>query len=367
MPKHLRSTVAGFAAGLALTIAPLLAAGVATAADAATPAPNAAVASTPAIAMPNAAADAQYLVGQFTPAKAAANPGTAADVILGLAASGSEHTSTTALNAALQKAAPSYAKKAGAAAKLAIVAAAMGDSPANYGGVNLVSVITSAVSAGHGNLGDPFTQSLAIVALHRAGVAVPASMVSALLADQNASGAFGWVSGSTFSPDPDTTGLAIMALADLNTPAGQTAVTKAVTWATQHRTADGYWTSYGPSNTAGYLGSAVQAQGVDLSATISWLKGQQAKAGGAGLPASLNGTKPDVMATAQGLLLLGGVSLNTVSLQQAMPSASASASPVATATNGGGGTTAIVVIIAVIAAAAAVLLIGRGRGWFKRA
>ncbi|HSN42734.1 MAG TPA: hypothetical protein VLR88_01600, partial [Propionibacteriaceae bacterium] len=313
------ATAAGFAAVLALS------------AQALPTVAHAAPAVAPAVRFVAAPADsssasmaADYLVTQFVDGPYLTSAFTlspdqsgTADAILGLAASGTHQTETLAANKWLQSQAESFAINAGRAGKLAIVASAMGDDPTNYGGVDLIAIITTAFAATP-DLGDAFSQSLAIIGLGRAGVDVPQAAVDALIASQDASGAFGYVDDWTdpttpaFVASPDTTGMALMALVSLpEAPATRASIDKAIAWAAATRLPAGYWDAWSPSNSAGLLGGALLDAGEDVSATITWLEGQQKLAGG-GLPASLNGTDPESMATAQGMLLLAGASLNSV-------------------------------------------------------
>lgn len=130
--------------------------------------------------------------------------------------------------------------------------------------------------------------------------------------------------------DPTTTDPATTAPAVTTTP--DEAVASAVSWAEHNRTAGGYWDNYSPVNTTGLVGSALKEQGIDVSSSVTWMLSQQAKDGGKGLPASLDGTDPDAYATAQGLLLLGGVTLNTVTLNPSTPT-SPTTSPTAPSTS----------------------------------
>lgn len=309
MTLRRRLAAAGFAAAVALTPVTVLTSGYLSAA--------------PAIAAPTAptaAADAgTWLSGQFThgqyytsPYSGKADVSGTADLLLGLLASRTGQSTATAVDAWLQGRATGVTS-AGQLAKLAIVASAMGDDPASYGGVDLVTRITDAVAAAtSGDLGDPYSDALAIIALHRAGATVPASLIAGLAGRQNSDGEFyfGTIGDSDYFADPDSSGVAISALNLVKSdPTAGTALGKAVAWAVTNRTATGYWSSYSPVNTTGLIGSALLEQGTDVSAAVTWLEGQQKDAGGSGLPAGLNGTHPDAYATAQALLLLGGQTL----------------------------------------------------------
>ena len=341
MTLRRRLAAAGFAAAVALTPITVLTSGYLLAAPAiAAPAPSATSAS--------ATSAGTWLVGQFTNGQYYTSPYTntadlsgTADLLLGLLASRTGQSTATAVDTWLKGQAPTVSS-AGQLAKLAIVASAMGDDPASYGGVDLITKITDAVTASTtGDLGDPYSDALAIIALHRAGATVPATLITGLAGRQDSSGEFYFGTSGTpsYFTDPDSTGVAIAALGLVKTDTtAATALNKAVAWAVADRTPTGYWSSYSPVNTTGLIGSALRDQGTDVTSAVAWMQGQQVDAGGSGLPADLNGTHPDAYATAQGLLLLGGVSLATDVLAPAAtvtptpsptPSVSATPSPAA--------------------------------------
>ena len=243
------------------------------------------------------------------------------------------------MDAWLKTQAASYATSGAAAGKLALAAVAAGSNPRSYGGVDLVAVITGAAGA-DGSLSawgpDAFGQSLGVLALARSGTAVPTLVAANLRGLQGVDGSFGYADWSTgaYVADPDTTALALMALAALagTDPAAKAAAVKARDWLITHRTAAGYWTSYSPANTAGYAGVALLLVGSTVTTSATWLATQQQADGG--LPATLDGSPSDLYATLQGMLLFAGESLlsvgpgglDRVSLAAASPSASASSS-----------------------------------------
>lgn len=338
-----RALAAGFAAAVAIT--PIT---VAISDVVASPSSYAApVASTPATKA------GTWLASQFTNNTyytstwtGAADVSGTADAVLGLLASGVGQETAKNADAWLKTKAAGLTSP-GQIARLSIVASAMGDNPSSYGGVNLTAKVQAAVAAKGGDLGDPYSDALAVIALHRAGVGVPESLVTGLEKRQAASGVFffGTVGGTDYFEDGDSTGLALAALQQL--PGTGASVSKATAWAKANRKAAGYWDSFSPVNTTGLVGSALRAGGSDVSASVTWMIGQQQKAGGSGLPAALNDTTPDAYATAQGLLLLGGKTLATVKLTSSGPttkptptstpsasgSASAPTSPSASATS----------------------------------
>jgi len=245
------------------------------------------------------------------------SPSTTTEGVLALVAAGGHTAEVAAMDAWLKKQAVAYGTSAGAAAKLALAAVAAGSDPRSYGGVDLITTITSAADA-QGSLSawgpDGFGQSLGVLALVRSGVTVPPAIAAYLIGLQDADGSFGYLDYSTgaYVADPDTTALALQAVAGLagGDPAAKFAAVKARDWLVAHRTAGGYWDAYSPSNTTGYAGIALMLVQSDVSASVAWLAGQQRPDGG--LPASLGGTSSDLYATVQGMLLFAGESLLSV-------------------------------------------------------
>lgn len=218
--------------------------------------------------------------------------------------------------ARLQKQAKDYLSRntAGRAGRLAVVAAATGENPRDFGGVDLVKAILDNTAA-DGQVdggGNPFSQALAMIGLARTGTAVPPAMLTALLGAQNAEGAFGFGSGASFFPDLDTTGLAIQVLHHLRSdPAAKAALDKAVAWALTQQTASGRWPNdFAPVNTTGLVGSALDLAGQSSGRAVTWLKTQQLANGG--LPDLLDGKEANRFATVEGLFLLANTTYLTV-------------------------------------------------------
>jgi hypothetical protein len=255
--------------------------------------------------------DGQYYKSPYT---GQADIGNTANVLIGLVAGGNQ-ISAAKVNGWLKQNV-SKATSAGQIATIAIAAKAVGEDPAKYGGRDLISEITSAVQKGNGSLGDPYSDALAIIALKGSSDSVPDDLVGALVKQQNKEGEFFFSSDDGDFADPDTTGLAIQALDGVDGDDAGAALSKAVGWAVKNQASAGYWESYSPVNTTGLVASALAEQGKDVSKATTWMAGQQLKNGG--LPNTLNGKDGDAYATAQGLLLLGGVTLNSVQ-QQGIP------------------------------------------------
>lgn len=230
----------------------------------------------------------------------------------------------------LEDQAASYIKgKPAAAAKLAIAVDALGLDPEQFGGKNLVAAVTKDLPA-NGDVGSyPFSQSLALIALDRAGATIPDSMVTRLLDEQNEDGSFG-------TDDPDSTALAITALhAVADSTDEQDALADAIAWAASHQTGEGYWENYSPVDSTGLMGSAAALVGDDdtAAAARTWLLGQQLDDGG--FANTLDGTSSNLMATADALWLLSGTSYSTASLDLASCGATPPALPTATSSCSG--------------------------------
>lgn len=273
---------------------------------------------TPATAVPattNVTKAANYLVRNLPSAKT--DEALAATTALGLAATNdcTYAPAVRTLVGGLESRAKKYVSgQPGRAAKLAITVSAVGLNPKSFGKVNLVSRITTGLpSDGRvGSTDSAFTQSLAIIALKRAGATIPVTLLTKLLSLQDASGAFGYeFPAGTFNPDPDTTALAIIALDGLGNLDPQLDSAVASAKATQNNA--GYWASFSPVDSTGLMGSALEAVGEDVASAKNWLGTQQHSDGG--FPAELNGTSSDVMATSEAMFLASGKTLLDASLK----------------------------------------------------
>ena len=212
---------------------------------------------------------------------------------------------------------------AGRAANLAILAEAVGEDPANFDGLDLISTMGAGTINGQvGTYASSFTQSLAVIAYIRAGLPVPPPVLANLIAGQDGSGAFGYVWGNppAFHSDYDATGLAIEALAAVHDDSG--ALAKAIAWAQHDQLVAGvgYWPgAYSPVDSAGILGSGLEFAGASSGGAETWLRSVQLSDGG--FPAALGETTSNIMATSDAMWLLAGSDLMTVSLLQCPASA----------------------------------------------
>lgn len=283
-----------------------------------TPTPSSSSSPSSQTSTPSVEASAAAKAGKWLAASVPASwdsPGSAVDVGLGLTARECVYAGKLEKIADyLASQADDYsATSAYAAAKLAIFVSAVGEDPTDFGGVDLSKRIVKGASS-QGRLGSAddfaFGQALAMIGLKRAGTSPSAAMVDYLVGKQLANGAWGF--GST--ADPDSTALALMALsADVITPttATEDAVAKATSWASGAKKAAGYWQNYSPVDSTALLISALQADGVSVSDSLTWLRGQQLSNGG--FPNTLNGTTSNQLSTATALLALSANTYATLS------------------------------------------------------
>jgi hypothetical protein len=203
----------------------------------------------------------------------------------------------------------------GRAAKLAILASAMGEDPTSFGGLDLLAILGAGTQA-NGQVGayaSSFVQSYAVIAYVRAGRPVPAAVLTNLVSSQDASGAFGYDFGG-FVADYDTTGLAIQALHAAG--GNSAAIAGAVAWATAQQNTQGYWPNpYSPVDSTGILGSGLQLVGAGTAGALAWIESQQLADGG--FPAEVAGTTSNLMATSDALWLITGTSYVTVTFRAA--------------------------------------------------
>ena len=301
------------------------------------------------------------------------NESITADAVLGLAAAHDPANDAVVkrLLDYLETQAKAYtAKSPEGAAKLALVALATGGDATSFGGVDLLSKVTGGIGkdGAFGAFPGAFAQSLGIIALSRAGQQVPEAMITWLLAQQGKDGGFGYAKGKP--SDADNTGMAAIALAALPGDAATAALQKAVAWATKNQAADGSWAGYVPVNSTAVMGMGLIAAKSDPTKALDWLAGQQLADGA--LP---NAGKPDVLATAQGMLLLAGQTYLSVSstaeaepatsasaAATASPAASASASPAPTTAPAGVPAWLWIVVLALVAGGGALVLARRAKG-----
>jgi hypothetical protein len=162
--------------------------------------------------------------------------GVEADTVLALVSAGVEPGVHLARLRALV---PAGAQTPGAAAKAALAAEAAGANPRCFAGVDLVGRIRSGY--GEGVYGaSVFDDSLAIAALAGADEPVPAAALSALRRLRG-TGGYGLSLVGAGRDDPDTTGIALMALRAAGAPRSDPAVRGAVRWLLSQRLPGAGW------------------------------------------------------------------------------------------------------------------------------
>lgn len=234
-----------------------------------------------------------------------------ADSVLALVAAdrAADAGAVDAMVAYLEERAPGYATSPEAAAKLILVALATDHDPADFGGTDLVATVTAGVGedGSFGAFPGPYASGLGLIALARTDNEIPPAMIDWLLSRTATGGGWGYDAGQP--ADADSTGMAILGLTAVPDPSAEVtaAIDAAVAWAGSARQPDGSWAGFAPVNSTATLGSALQVVGVDQPEAVAYLTGRQLPDGG--LPTGAEGgTAADLLATAQGTLLLAGTS-----------------------------------------------------------
>lgn len=263
-----------------------------------------------------------YVVSQITD-NATGEVGSTVDSILALFATGDSALAAQAdpLVETVKEQAGGYVESGPeAAAKLTILATALGEDPTSFAGLDLINTITTAV-ADDGSFGafpGAFSSSLGIIALGRADVEIPEAMVSFLLAGANEDGGYGYAVDQP--SDADSAGMVLQALAVVPaTEASDKAKDAAADWATTNQTEDGSWAGYNPVNSTAMMGMGLLAVGKASDDATAYLVSQQLDDG-----AMPDNGESNLLATSQAALLLGGVSYVNVTqpVGDAAPTAS---------------------------------------------
>jgi hypothetical protein len=164
------------------------------------------------------------------------------------------------------------------AGKLALAVEAAGRDAHDFGGVDIVYVLTNTwYSPALGAFGVPtntWHQAFAILGLTSAGEATPVSATQTLTGLQQPDGGWKYDLGPwSFASDPDSTGLALQALVAAGVPATNTSIVSGVLYLENQQNIYGSWSSWGsPSaNSTAYAMQGLLAAGEDLEAN-EWLK-----------------------------------------------------------------------------------------------
>lgn len=270
--------------------------------------------------------------------------GLTADVVLALDAGGVAQDRAAAATEWLADNAAAYLGDgtteayAGAHAKLALVAQAQGEDPAAFAGVDLIARLSAlrapsgrfSDKSAYGDYSNGITQSLAVLALHRAGGA-PAGAVDYLAGTACPDGGFPlYLEQAPCASDVDTTGYAVQALVAVGRePAA------ALDWLAGRQQANGGFPGSGPTsgvnaNSTGLAATALAVGGRSAAAdkAVAYLLGRQV---GCSSPAADRGAiayddsgfaaATAARSTSQAIAGITGVSLDKVSADGATAAA----------------------------------------------
>jgi hypothetical protein len=209
------------------------------------------------------------------------DPGATCDAVLAYAAAGFDPHSVTAPNASvsamdyLSATASSFVtQSADSAGKLALTVEAAGADAHDFGGVDIVDMLTnswySPTLGAFGDANNPWHQAFGILGLAAAGEPIPVSATQTLTNLQAADGS--WTDAWGFDK-PGSTGLALQALVAAGVPTDAPSVVSGVVALQSEQNDFGSWSAFGsPSaNSTAYAIQGALAAGEDLEAS-EWLK-----------------------------------------------------------------------------------------------
>ena len=154
---------------------------------------------------------------------------------------------------------PTYpAGSAAAAGKLLAGVVAAGGNPRSFGGFDLVVSTTVFYSATSGQYGsNVWDQAWAMIGLAAAKQTIPATATQHLVQVHSTDGGWGYANFGSFGSDPDSTGLALMALAAGGEPVSSAAVVSGLAYLHDTQNRDGGFGYSGTTN-ANSTGLALQ-------------------------------------------------------------------------------------------------------------
>jgi hypothetical protein len=150
--------------------------------------------------------------------------------------------------------ATAYVTQTTACALTILSAEASGQDPTNFGGVNLVTTLTTAdynSSTGqYGSAGSVTDQAWSVIALKSISQAIPVTATELLKSWQDPGGGWGYIYPCTgfCTPDADNTALVIEALVAAGEPVDSTTVVSATNFMKSQQGDDGGFQSWGASN-----------------------------------------------------------------------------------------------------------------------
>ena len=277
-------------------------------------------------------------------------PGSLADAVIAFAAAGVGADAAATALTQLESNVDSYILegadyKAGPTGKVMLAVAIGGDDVNAFGGHNLEEALRGLMagpgdSAGQFGSATVYDQSLAILALATTTGGAPAEAGAWLASKQCTDGDYSW-DGScpSWSPDPDSTAIAIQALQ----AAGETAALAAAeAWLLDQQAPDGSLSSFGTANSSSTAaaGQAYRVLGhtAEADKAAAWTATVQfgcdaAVANVGAIPWAAGGTDYLLMSTPQAILGLGAGRLDQLSIVGATPTAPTLACPPAAPTD----------------------------------
>lgn len=193
------------------------------------------------------------------------NPGATIDAMLALRAGGRDPQSVISISGTpplsyLLTVVPAYpAGSAAAAGKLLGGVIAAGGDPTDFGGLNLAISVTNYYSPAIGQYGSSvWDQAWSIIGLIAAQESVPTAAVQRLADIRAPGGGWGFSPFGPFGADPDSTGLALMALSAVGEPVTATAVSEGLAYLRSAQNADGGFPGFMGDTSANSTGLAVQ-------------------------------------------------------------------------------------------------------------
>ena len=206
--------------------------------------------------------------------------GSTLDAVFAIAATGRDAknvtTSGNGPDEYLATQAASYSSDPGAAAKLSLGVSIVQLDPSDFGGVDLLSVMSASYNAGTGEYGlDLFDEGLHMLALAAAGGAVPPAATAHLASLQQGDG--GWEFAPGWGSDTNTSALALEALIAGGTPAGAMVVQDGLDYLASAQNGDGGfgYLAADPSdpNSTAVVVQALVAAGEDIDEGGPWAPG----------------------------------------------------------------------------------------------
>jgi prenyltransferase beta subunit len=155
---------------------------------------------------------------------------------------------------------PTYSNSSAAAAgKMLVGAVLVGGNPTDFGGVDLVLSVNNTYSPTIGQYGSSvWDQAWAMIGLAAANQTIPPSATQRLAEIRDANGGWGFGAFGSFGVDPDSTGLALMALQAGGEPISATAVVSGLAYLQAAQNPDGGFPGYGGDTSASSTGLALQ-------------------------------------------------------------------------------------------------------------